>query len=312
MNQTSSQSSSSTSPPLASTKLSSIETGICGAVAGMVSRFVSSPLDVVKIRLQVKIDNQNQSLWKGNLSAEFLYLSYGSIQFLTYQKIHNLFLNYEKNNSSSLSVLLSNKTLQSFIAGGICGSTATFLTYPFDILRTRFAAQGETKLYNGIMDAIRQIHSQEGFKGFYKGLTASIMQIIPYMGLMFGSFELFKKTFEQFEEKNQYLKMFSSTNDMIIGAMSGIISKTGVFPLDLIRKRMQLQIPPSPKQKYFFINYIPLYTNSIIVNIKTIIRNEGFCGLYRGLTPAIIKAAPVSAVTFFAYNKTREVLEKLH
>ncbi|CAJ0755797.1 18272_t:CDS:2 [Entrophospora sp. SA101] len=89
--------------------------------------------------------------------------------------------------------------------------------------------------------------------------------------------------------------MFSSTNDMIIGAMSGIISKTGVFPLDLIRKRMQLQIPPSPKQKYFFINYIPLYTNSIIVNIKTIIRNEGFCGLYRGLTPAIIKAAPVSA-----------------
>ncbi|CAJ0883540.1 4091_t:CDS:1 [Entrophospora sp. SA101] len=106
--------------------------------------------------------------------------------------------------------------------------------------------------------------------------------------------------------------MFSSTNDMIIGAMSGIISKTGVFPLDLIRKRMQLQIPPSPKQKYFFINYIPLYTNSIIVNIKTIIRNEGFCGLYRGLTPAIIKAAPVSAVTFFAYNKTREVLEKLH
>nr|CAG8451597.1 5283_t:CDS:2 [Entrophospora candida]CAG8522348.1 4670_t:CDS:2 [Entrophospora candida] len=304
MNQTSSQSSSSTSPPLASAKLSSIETGICGAVAGMVSRFVSSPLDVVKIRLQ--------SLWKGNISAEFLYLSYGSIQFLTYQKIHNLFLNYEKNNSSSLSVLLSNKTLQSFIAGGICGSTATFLTYPFDILRTRFAAQGETKLYNGIMDAIRQIHSQEGFKGFYKGLTASIMQIIPYMGLMFGSFELFKKTFEQFEEKNQYLKMFSSTNDMIIGAMSGIISKTGVFPLDLIRKRMQLQIPPSPKQKYFFINYIPLYTNSIIVNIKTIIRNEGFCGLYRGLTPAIIKAAPVSAVTFFAYNKTREVLEKLH
>src|SRR5436853_6111391 len=103
--------------------------------------------------------------------------------------------------------------------------------------------------------------------------------------------------------------MFSSVDDIIVGAMSGIISKTGVFPLDLIRKRMQLQ---TPKQNKFFIDNIPLYTNSITANIITIIKNEGLRGLYRGLTPAIIKAAPTSAVTFFAYNKSREFLEKLH
>ncbi|CAG8693529.1 3741_t:CDS:2, partial [Scutellospora calospora] len=94
-----------------SNQLSPIETSICGAVAGAVSRLVASPLDVVKIRLQLQtgistfgLTSKQQvsqskiigrkyngmlhaismiireegirGLWKGNLSAEYLYLSY--------------------------------------------------------------------------------------------------------------------------------------------------------------------------------------------------------------------------------------------
>jgi solute carrier family 25 thiamine pyrophosphate transporter 19 len=50
---------------------------------------------------------------------------------------------FDSNQNGKLSI---NKTLQPFLSGAVCGSTATIVTYPFDLLRTRFAAQGENRV----------------------------------------------------------------------------------------------------------------------------------------------------------------------
>ncbi|CAG8646312.1 9925_t:CDS:2 [Acaulospora morrowiae] len=295
---------------VASTKLSSIEVALCGAAAGAVSRFVASPLDVIKIRLQLQSGRSTfelfsgqkslnsdrkyngawhalklivreegvRGLWKGNLSAEYLYLSYSAVQFLTYQQMQTLFTFIEKKHGKPI----IDKTLQPFLSGAVCGTTATVATYPFDLLRTRFAAQGNVKVYKGMSHAIRQIYSKEGTYGFYRGISASVLQIIPYMSLMFGSYEIFKKSFRRLEEKNLWGSNLKGSEDLLCGAIAGVISKTGVFPLDLLRKRLQIFI------------------------------QDGFFGLYKGLTPALIKSAPVSAVTFFVFGQTKKLFEKLH
>ncbi|CAG8690849.1 1406_t:CDS:2, partial [Funneliformis caledonium] len=325
--------------------LSSVETTICGAVAGMVSRFVASPLDVVKIRLQLqpgrpinpimlgKLSNQStynsnsvarkyngmfhaiklivreegiQGLWKGNLAAEYLYLTYGAIQFLTYQRMQNFFNHFYLNEHGKPII---NVTLQPFFSGAICGTTATVVTYPFDLLRTRLAAQGEKRTYTGLNHAVQQIYTKEGYSGFYRGVTASVVQIIPYMGLMFGSYEFLKKSFRKMEDKNIWFHNLRGAEDLLSGATSGIVSKAGVFPLDLIRKRLQVQ---GPNRTNYVISNVPLYSTSIVVCIRQILRHDGFFGLYKGLTPALIKSAPVSAVTFFVYGQTKKLIEKFH
>ncbi|RIA98428.1 mitochondrial carrier domain-containing protein [Glomus cerebriforme] len=321
-----------------SPQLSSIEIGICGAVAGMVSRFVASPLDVVKIRLQLQpgrpispLSLRHQSihvakkyngmfhaiklivreegirgLWNGNLSAEYLYLSYGAVQFLTYQQMQNLFKRIDSNQNGNYGI---NKTLQPFLSGAICGSTATIVTYPFDLLRTRFAAQRENRVYLGLRHAVQQIYAQEGYSGFYRGVTASVAQIIPYMGLMFGNYEFLKKSFRKLEDKHIWFHNLRGVEDLLSGAISGIISKAGVFPLDLVRKILQVQ---GPNRTNYFVSNVPLYSSSIFICIRQILRNDGILGLYKGLTPALIKSAPVSAVTFFVYGYTKRLLESLH
>ncbi|CAI2176923.1 15971_t:CDS:2, partial [Funneliformis geosporum] len=305
--------------------LSSIETSICGAVAGMISRFIASPLDVVKIRLQLqpgrpinpilsgKLPNQStyysdsfarkyngmfhaiklivreegiRGLWKGNLAAEYLYLTYGAIQFLTYQRMQNFFNHIYLNKNGKP---IMNVKLQPFLSGAICGTTATVITYPFDLLRTRFAAQGEKRTYTGLNHAVQQIYAQEGYRGFYRGITASVAQIIPYMSLMFGSYEFLKKSFRKMEEKNIWFHNFKGAEDLLSGAASGIVSKAGVFPLDLIRKRLQVQ---GPNRTNYVISNVPLYSTSIFICIRQILRHDGFFGLYKGLTPALIKSAP--------------------
>ncbi|CAG8689605.1 20184_t:CDS:2 [Gigaspora margarita] len=325
---------------VASKQLSAIATGICGGVAGAVSRLVASPLDVVKIRLQLQTGRPSfgfaatqlsqqkildrkyngmlhavsmiireegiRGLWKGNLSAEYLYLSYGTVQFLTYQQMQILFSSIGDGRDDKL---IFNKTLQPFLSGAVCGATATVTTYPFDLLRTRFAAQGEKKIYSGLTHAIKQIYNQEGIGGFYRGISASVLQIIPYMGLMFGSYEISKKSFRLLEEKSFWFSNLRGAEDFLSGAIAGMIGKTGIFPLDLLRRRLQLQ---GPSRSKYVIKNIPSYSNSIYSCIRQIIVDEGFLGLYKGLTPALLKAAPVSATTFFVYGQTKKLLEKLH
>jgi solute carrier family 25 thiamine pyrophosphate transporter 19 len=48
---------------------------------------------------------------------------------------------------------------------------------------------------------------------------------------------------------------------------------------------------------------IPEYYGGAVGALRTIVRNEGARGLYRGLTVSLLKAAPASAVTMWTYER---------
>lgn len=82
-----------------------------------------------------------RGLWKGNIPAELLYMTYGAAQFLAYREASVLI--------STLPYKI-NDTSKSFVAGAIAGGVATLATYPLDLLRTRFAAQGSEKVLHDV------------------------------------------------------------------------------------------------------------------------------------------------------------------
>ncbi|CAG8493782.1 8257_t:CDS:2 [Ambispora leptoticha] len=310
--------------------MSPMEAAFCGGIAGMASRQLQA--DAIK-RMKRAILSQDNiianesriprkyngmlhafsliireegflALWKGNLSAQYLYLTYGSVQFLTYHEL-------EKRSSSSeaLQKLLP-KNAWSFVNGATCGTVATVATYPFDLLRTRFAAQGHSKSYKTVGQAIKKIYRDEGLRGFYRGVSPTVIQIIPYMGIMFGIRDITKKKIQTLgQEKGRYLYNLTSFQDTMSGAIAGIISKVGVFPMDVVRKRMQIQ---GPNLSNYVISNIPTYKGFWWHCLLEIAKTEGFRGLYKGITPAVVKAAPSSAVTFFVYGQMQKFVESLH
>lgn len=288
-----------------------------GAVAGLVSRFCIAPLDVVKIRLQLQVHSLSdplscdgikgptykgvfhtlttirrqegiRALWKGNIPAELLYVCYGGCQFVAYRSISQL---------QAQSPVRLPPSAESFISGAAAGSVATTITYPLDLLRTRFAAQGTEKVYAGILAALRDIKEHEGVRGFFRGCSAANGQIIPYMGLFFSSYELF----------HQYIggkTLPFSSGDAVAGVMASVFSKTAVFPLDLMRKRLQVQGPT--RSRYIHSN-IPEY-RGVIRGLAQIVRREGLRGWYRGLTVSLLKTAPASAITMYVYERTLHLM----
>ncbi len=124
---------------------------IAGAASGVVSRFVVAPFDVIKIRFQLQdttsgtpkytsvlgaarritLEEGVRALWKGNISATAMAVPYSAVTFLTNQQFKSM-------------VSSSNRTPMpgiSIITGSLSGMCATLVSYPLDLMRTRFAAQ---------------------------------------------------------------------------------------------------------------------------------------------------------------------------
>jgi solute carrier family 25 thiamine pyrophosphate transporter 19 len=92
---------------------------------------------------------------------------------------------------------------------------------------------------------------------------------------------------------------------MICGSLAGIISKTGVFPLDVVRKRLQVQ---GPHITEYVVSSIPSYAqqNSVIGCIRKIIYTEGYWALYKGIVPGLLKAGPSGAVYFLMFELAKD------
>ncbi|KAI0999442.1 Mitochondrial thiamine pyrophosphate carrier 1 [Podosphaera aphanis] len=292
-----------------------------GAIAGLMTRFVIAPLDVVKIRLQLQTHPQSNvqspvknfspiyngiwsslkhivasegitGLWKGNVPAELMYISYSAIQFTTYRTIS---LTLQKTSGEHQIPFIP----ESFIAGAGAGAVSTTVTYPLDLLRTRFAAQGVEKVYNSLGHAVREIYRSEGPHGFFRGLSAGLGQIVPYMGIFFSTYETLRLPMRT-------LHLPFGTGDASTGVIASLLAKTCVFPLDLVRKRLQVQ---GPNRSRYINKNLPVY-HSITKAVHSIVKTEGIKGLYRGLTVSLLKAAPTGAMTMWIYERVLHILTK--
>ncbi|KAH0893523.1 hypothetical protein HID58_055952, partial [Brassica napus] len=86
------------------------------------------------------------------------------------------------------------------------------------------------------------------------------------------------------------------------GATAGAIAATFVCPLDVIKTRLQvLGLPEAPASGK--------RGSVIITSLQNIVKNEGFRGMYRGLSPTIIALLPNWAVYFSVYGKLKDVLQ---
>lgn len=296
---------------------SRVQVVAAGAIAGLVSRFVVAPLDVVKIRLQLQTHSLSDplfalreapayrgaiatlkhivkhegitALWKGNVPAELMYVCYGAVQFVTYRST-TVFL------QTAFPGHLPDSA-ESFVAGAASGAAATSLTYPLDLLRTRFAAQGRHRVYSSLRGAIWDIKRHEGYRGFFRGIGPGLGQIVPFMGIFFAAYESLRVSLDG-------LHMPWGSGDATAGMMASILAKTVVFPLDLVRKRIQVQ---GPTRGHYVYDNIPEYSTAFRA-IRAILRQEGFWGLYKGLPISLIKAAPASAVTLWTYEQSLQFM----
>jgi len=120
----------------------------------------------------------------------------------------------------------------------------------------------------------------------------TLMGIAPYVGINFTTYE----TLKQFLCKNPSKP--TSTESLSYGGISGAVAQTVTYPIDLIRRRMQIQ---------GFASNLQEYNNSFDV-IKKIYTQFGLRGFYNGMLSCYLKVIPSIAISFWTFEKMKMLL----
>ena len=74
----------------------------------------------------------------------------------------------------------------------------------------------------------------------YSGMLATCLGVAPYAGIKFGSYEAIKGALGQVASVEE--KDLVPWQRVTAGAIAGLIAQTVVYPLDVVRRRMQVRV----------------------------------------------------------------------
>ncbi|BFZ17276.1 hypothetical protein BsWGS_20315 [Bradybaena similaris] len=294
------------------------KTFLSGGIAGCCAKTVVAPLDRVKILLQAHNQHYKHlgvfsavrhvvrkegfiGLYQGNGVQMMRIFPYAAIQFLSYEqfkqvaKEHIPWLNHSPN-------------ISKLLCGSLAGLTAVMITYPLDMIRARLAFQvrGEA-VYDGIMHTVKSIRLLEGgTRGLYQGIVPTILGMAPYAGLSFSSFEMLKNfaldTFPELLGKPQNAGGIALIlpAKLVCGGLAGAIAQTFSYPLDVVRRRMQLSgmVVKSPLMSY------PRGWLQVMLDVYQ--ENGVVKGLFRGMSINYIRIMPTVAISFATYESAKQ------
>ncbi|XP_077413947.1 mitochondrial thiamine pyrophosphate carrier [Vanacampus margaritifer] len=307
-------------PRVQGVPLSAQEAALAGSAAGMVTRALINPLDVIKIRFQLQIESLSSTrhrgkywglfqaarcihteegvpaFWKGHVPAQLLSICYGAVQFATFE-----FLTKAVHDTTAFD---SQTSGVHFLCGGLAACSATVVCQPLDTLRTRFAAQGEPKLYKNLTDGVRTMWSSEGALTFYRGLSPVLIAVFPYAGLQFFFYNVFKRLLAPPPSAG---KSGENLRSLVCGSGAGMISKTVTYPFDLFKKR--LQVGGFEEARVHF-GQVRRY-RGLADCVSQIAKEEGVRGFFKGFSPSLVKAALSTGFIFFWYELFLNVLRDL-
>jgi solute carrier family 25 phosphate transporter 23/24/25/41 len=288
-----------------------LKTLFAGAVAGCVSRTCTSPLEVIAtLQMSGNAINNGDILsqlgqlyreegalgfFKGNGANCLKVAPSRAIQFAVYEKIKLSVLKQSQARARpGTDVSLS--PYGRLCAGGLAGMVASSFVYPLEVVKTMLTVSPGS--YHGIFDAFTSAYRDGGLQGFYTGWFPTLVAMFPYVGIEFMIYETFKKAYLRIQVKRGKSAALPPLIHLLLGCVAGMASQTSAHPLDVIRRRLQMQGKGGQPKEY----------HNMFDGLYKLVRDEGPAQLYRGLRPACLEKMPSTAITFFAYEVLKDLL----
>ncbi|KAB8293847.1 hypothetical protein EYC80_009328 [Monilinia laxa] len=307
-----------------------------GAIAGIFSRTATAPIDRLKVYLIANVSSKSapleaakqgnvataakvagrplvlaiKELWKaGGIRSLFAGNGLNVIKVMPESAIKFGSFEAAKKHLAQLEGHGNPKKINpysKFVAGGFAGIMSQLVVYPIDTLKFRMQCETVAGGLRGnalIAATAKQMYRQGGIRCAYRGLTMGLVGMFPYSAIDLATFE----TLKGYVSRRNMERLGYSEEDAkpgpfatgCIGAFSGAFGASIVYPLNLLRTRLQAQGT---------ILHPPTYTGIMDVAQRTI-KNEGFRGLYKGLAPNLFKVVPAVSITYVVYEQAKKTMD---
>ncbi|TGJ79267.1 hypothetical protein E0Z10_g9501 [Xylaria hypoxylon] len=265
-------------------------------------------------------------LFRGHSATLLKIYPYAAIKFVAYEQYRAFIIGARHQET----------WIRRFSAGALAGLTSVLFTYPLEVIRVRLAFETGVrssslidickKIYHehllakpvpaavrGIagaaMTTAQAVAPRSGIVNFYRGFSTTMLGMIPYAGMSFLTHDtigdvfrssLFRKhaTLPQPAnapaDKSAPLRAWA---ELTAGGISGAVSQTISYPLEVIRRRMQVAGAVGDGRRL-----------RIAETAGIIFKERGFSGFFVGLTIGYVKIVPMAAVSFYTYERTKSML----
>jgi len=175
------------------------------------------------------------------------------------------------------------------------------VVYPLDTLKFRMQNETVAGGIRGnalIIATAQKMWARDGLRSFYRGLTMGLVGMFPYAAIDLGTFEYLKRRIIARNGGNENA-LPGNFALALMGGFSGAIGASAVYPVNLLRTRLQSQGTASHPRTY---------TGIVDVTRQTI-KGEGLRGLFKGLTPNLLKVVPAVSITYVVYENMKRALK---
>lgn len=183
--------------------------------------------------------------------------------------------------------------LWKFLASGaFSGIFSTFVLTPIELIKVRIQVQnsakiGETLKYSSTWDCVVKTIRSEGVLGLWQGATSCFAREIPGNMAWFGTYELVKRNI-QIRGGYEYMEQVPLGWTALAGACAGVMYWAVPYPADTVKSRIQ------SSERFSRMSFMTAF--------RTILKEEGASGLYRGIGITCLRAAPSNALIFYVYE----------
>uniref|UniRef100_A0A7S4KQT8 Mitochondrial carrier protein n=1 Tax=Guillardia theta TaxID=55529 RepID=A0A7S4KQT8_GUITH len=198
-----------------------------------------------------------------------------------------------------------NNIQEYLIAGSVAGIVSRTCIAPVERIKILFQiSKASTAAHGpGYMHYIPQIYRNEGVLAFWRGNSAAVIRVVPYMSITFLSYEEYKLALKK-------VIVHSNLTNLIAGSLAGVTAVIMTYPLDLVRARLAKQQAglKSPKYRNMWdaLIKIPLEKGRVTGDGKVRIG-----ALYRGLLATLVGEAPYAGLKFCCYEAMKMALSDL-
>jgi solute carrier family 25 (mitochondrial adenine nucleotide translocator), member 4/5/6/31 len=131
-------------------------------------------------------------------------------------------------------------------AGSMSVICTLALLYPLEVARTRLtcdvAMTNGRRTYGGVWDCLVRTAQTEGVRAVYKGFVVSAAAVLPMLTVSHATFDSLRQVFLHGRDKASPWEAVWRT---ALGAVAGLAAQVVVYPLDTVRRRMQLDGSPA-------------------------------------------------------------------
>lgn len=273
-----------------------------GYISGAIGIIIGNPLDVIKVRLQANAKSSSPIPTGGQTTATSVarqfatgtaapILGYGALNAL-------LFVSYNRSEAA----LNKNLNLQpnlwtTWLAGAIGGLATWAVSTPTELIKCR--AQLATAPTSS-WAITRRILQTEGVRGLYFGGAVTALRDSIGYGFYFWSYELGTQWMATSKEDKSLSQ--EAAKVLLCGGLAGVMTWASIFPLDVIKTRVQAQTLDPASRPLLDDPTKPRRRLGAMEVAREAYREGGMRVFFRGLTICSVRAFFVNAVQWATYE----------